>query len=933
MAEGTKKCKYGVSGMKVSRSGNVIKCEWSLPSAATKSGSTRKATGLGESVYVSDGTAAKGKRKLAATARVVGTGAKSVSVNINDFGNYTRRSFYPFTKRHITSIKFSVVPVNRAGEGTKTVSKTYTFQKPRKPKIGKTTIDPQTGTISCTITTDAGTDAHERYDTEAQRIVVNTRTGKTTTTNINHTATSKTDRFDATDYQQLSYDQYIAYQVKARARGVRGASEWVTSTPYYVSFPKQTTITGIDISSISSSGKATIKIKTNQTTTHPVDKVVLEVLADVTYAKASQIPAEAPWRATDSVDDGECTALAASVAELMPEAGHYTWIRVKSIRSVEGVLFRYSEPMRVKALEVPAPTAADESIKIIDAISSADGEGAVVTLAWNADGADDADGTELSWSESEDAWKSTDDPDSYEFEWSDGEITVTEHDATTGEDVQVTYHDSAVITIKGLDAGDLYYVKARRYLDGDRRTYSPYSNTKSVIPSAEPVGVTLMSTPFVPQGSDVECEWTFGGGGVQRTWRLRTAAGEVIDSRDSTAGRYVIPAARAASLAVDGVLSMYVEVSTGGVFVASDTIDVGFMQPPTLTATAAATLTVQPLTFSVTASEPCSIVAKLASDGVSGQQATGIVDTADNAVVWSEVFSGVWTDESDSFTQTFTLPVLTSLVDESNYRLTVSAVSDASGLQSEETVLPVAVNFAHKAPFPLGYATVTPQDYVDADGVHHMQAVIDLHATVGEDAAAATDVFDIYRLTADGAELIGSGYPLTGTFVDSYAPFGTETDLAYRVAIRTVDGAENFDDVEYDLHGDYMRIDWLGGYIELPYNIALSDAYAKDVEIRTHGGGVKAAYYNEGVTRTGKLSSVIVRADGPESNERMRQLANYVGAAFVRLPDGSAYEADVQMSDLSTDGVLLNVSISTSRVDATEAYMLPAPPASTGGGE
>lgn len=922
MAEGTKKCKYGVSGMKVSRSGNVIKCEWSLPSAATKSGSKRKATGLRESVSVRDG-----KQKLAATSRVVGTGAKSVSVNINDFGNYTRRSFYPFTQRHITSVKFSVVPVNRAGKGTRTVSKTYTFEEPRKPKIGKTTIDPQTGTISCTITTDAGTDSHERYDTEAVRTVVNTRTGKTTNTNITHTSTSKTDRFDATDYQQLSYDQYIAYKVKARARGVRGASEWATSTPYYVSFPRQTTITGIGISSISSSGKATIKIKTNQTTTHPVDKVVLEVLADVTYAKASQIPAEAPWRATDSVDDGECTALAASVAELMPEAGHYTWVRVKSIRSVEGVLFRYSDPMRVRALEVPATTAADESIKIIDAISAADGEGAVVTLAWNADGTDDADGTELTWSESEDAWRSTDDPDSYEFEWSDGELV------DTSVTPNVTYHDSATITIKGLDAGELYYVKARRYLDGDRRTYSPYSNARSVIPSAEPVGVTLMSTPFVPQGSDVECEWTFGGGGVQRTWRLRTAAGEIIDSSDSTAGRYVIPAARAASLAVDGVLSMYVEVSTGGVFVASDTITVGFMQPPTLTATAAATLTVQPLTFSVTASEPCSIVAKLESDGVSGQQATGIVDTADNAVVWSEVFSGVWTDQTDTYTQDFTLPVLTSLVDESSYRLTVSAVSDASGLQSAETVLPVAVNLAHKAPFPLGYATVTPQDYVDADGVHHMQAVIDLNATVGEDAAASTDVFDIYRLTADGAELIGSGYPLSGTFTDAYAPFGTETDLAYRIAIRTVDGAENFDDIEYDLYGNYMRIDWQGGYIELPYNIALSDAYAKDVEIRTHGGGVKAAYYNEGVTRTGRLSSVIVRADGPEGNERMRQLANYVGAAFVRLPDGSAYEADVQVSDLSTDGVLLNVSISTSRVDATEAYMLPAPPANTGGGE
>lgn len=911
--EGTKKCKIGVKGMTVSRSGYTVTAKWSVPSDMTKSGSKRKALKLG--------IVRKGSYSYMKLSADKGTGTTSASINLNSFTynskTYTRASFYPVTNTKLTLVSWTVTPKNKAGDGTKPVSRSYVFKIPRVPTISAPTVDASNGQISCTISTNAGTDEYERYDTEAKRVVHNTRTGNTSETNITHSTTSYTDTYDASDYQQLSYDDYIMYRVCARSRGLAGASAWQYTKDYYLSYPQKATIENIDVSSVDSTGKVTVVISTNQTKEHPVDKVVLETLADVEYTSASQIPAGASWTVTDSVDDGECTALAASVQELIPDAGKHTWVRIKSVRAIEGVLYRYSEPQRIIDLETPAATAQDESITIIDARSGADGESADVQLAWNASGTDDADGTELTWSEDANAWRSTDDPDNYEFAWSDGSYT------DTSVTPNVTYQDSADITIKGLDSGVPVYIRARRYKDGDTRTYSPYSVTKMTIPSAAPIGVTLSAEKFVPQGSPIACEWTFGGGGVQRSWVLY-CNGSPIDKGTGTTGHYEIPADTVAKRADDGELELSVEVSTGGDPATSNTVTVTIQEPPTLSVTTNATLTAQPVAFTALVSEPCTLSYVLSSGGVSGQTDSGVVNQLEGTVIWSDTIQQpIWTAVTGGYSATVTLPIRETMEDGARYMLSVTATSSASGLESNTSTSEIAVNWAHKAPYPDEYATVTPSEYTDADGMHHITAQIDLQAVVGSGEAASTDVFDIYRLTADGASLIGLGYPLECSVTDEYAPFGTHTDLAYRIAIRTADGDTSFADIEYQLPGDYMRLDWLGGWLELPYNIAISDAYAKDVEVRKHADGTSAAYYNNGVTRTGKLSSVIIRADGADDVERARALANYSGAMFVRTPDGSAYEADVQVSDMNTDGVLLNLSLSTNRVAETAAYMLP----------
>lgn len=886
--------KHAVKNPAATRNGNAITCKWTVPSDLSKN-NKYKATGLRLGWWQPDGTLL-GTRKTQNVG--LGTTQKVIAIS--------RDKYHPYTSRTLGSVSCSITAYNGNGVSAKSATAVYRFYAPRPPEITAPAIDTQTGIVSCTITTNAGDDNYERKRTEAKRTVTNTRLDTVTETNITHTATSYTDEFDATDYQQLSYDEYICYQVRARAQGIAGSSAWRATEPYYLSYPKQATIQGIDVSSTDSTGKVTVRIDTNATTEHPVDKVVLEALADCEYANVSDIPAGAMWDETGSIDNGACTALTAAVSDLMPQPGNYTWVRVKSSRAIEGVLYRYSEYQRVTALEQPARTAVGASIDIVDVKSGDDGESAVVLLGWNASGSDDTDGTELTWSDDAGAWKSTDEPDSYEFTWSDGELV----DGTT------TYHDSAEIRIKGLDGGVPVYIRARRYTDADTRTFSAYSDTWSIIPSAAPTGVTLMAKTYIPAGEPLEVEWTFGGGGVQRSWMLCLADGTPIPNagRNGTEGSHTIPAELVEQLAVDDELTLYVEVSTGGDPARSADLTVTIQQPPTLAVSMAATSTSQPLSFSLTASEPCSVVASLASDGTEGQLA--------GAIVWSDVSEPAWTASNGAYTATVELPYVGALRDGVGYTLSAYATSDESGLQSERQTAHTTIGWTHKAPYPDGYATVTPYDAMDSQtGVHRIGATIELDATIGEGAAASTDVFDIYRVTADGASLIGEGYPLAYTVDDDFAPFGTDTDLSYRVVIRTADGDTDYTDVYYDLPADYMRLDWGGGYVELPYNINIADAYAKDVEVRKHADGQSAAYYNGGVSRSGKLTSTMVRADG--DGWQVRGLANHAGAVFVRTPDGAAYEADVQVTDISTEGVLYSLSISTDRVSETAAYMLP----------
>ena len=179
---------------------------------------------------------------------------------------------------------------------------------------------------------------------------------------------------------------------------------------------------------------------------------------------------------------------------------------------------------------------------------------------------------------------------------------------------------------------------------------------------------------------------------------------------------------------------------------------------------------------------------------------------------------------------------------------------------------------------------------------------------------------------ADGATTtlgVGAVVQADGASVtDDRAPFTHDgSGLSYMVAHRTSDGDVcESEDIEYSLASRALRLDWGKRFIELPYNLALSDAFEKDSEVRKHMDGTRQAYWNEGVTRKATLSTALIRFEDAQEQELLRDMLQYAGSVFVRTPDGLAFAADVQPGTIerSFDSGVVGVSLDAVEHDLTD---------------
>lgn len=906
----------GVKSLTIKRDGSTFKASWKVPGDLENKKKANHADNLIITWLL--GIPGKDPKDYDKTHSINDT---NDTTNINNYKTksktYTLNSFYPRKANgpKLSYITVKVHPTQGKTKGTKksVESETFNLKPPKKPTISGWSINAETGEVSATITAVANHGIHDRYDTEWYFSAVNSTNNQelVATTHGTFTGTTKTLTVDCSGYQSLAYGQYIHITAKARNRGLAGNSGWAYATDYYLSFPALVTITGVSIPDKTATGKATVSITTNATTEHPITRVKLQKLTDVPYATDAEVAQadESEWSDTGAVDNANCTALTTLVGGLAPETeGYWSWVRVLSWYAVENTLKRSSKPWRLDALHKPAPVASN-AIVIASAEPGEDGTTAVVDVAWQPSGTtDNSTATELSWSDQLDTWRSTDEPSTYQFEWEDGGSIVV--DGTT-------YLHHATVTIKGLDEGKPTYVRARRVREGDVTTYGAYTDPASIIPSVAPASVVLDVDRFVAAGSGVRFQWTFSGGSPQTAWQLVTSDGQVMAEGEDAAGSAEVDAARVAELATNDTVSVAVSVSTGGAWVTSEYKDVTIVQPPTLQLAPVGTVTAQPMQLTITtdASEIRAMVT-VTSDGISGQTPLGSVPQPQGDTIWS----GSFEPPVSSGAATLTLPDDVDLRDEGDYTVTVGVVDLSTGLASETASSTASVEWAHQAPYPDGAVTVTPIDTIDPDGARTRAVRIDMEPPTG---SVATDVYDIYRLTADGATLIGQSWPLTSSVVDQYAPFGSGMELAYRIACRTADGDEAWTDVPYVLDGDVIRIDWPSGPVELPYNLAIADGYGKDVSVSAYLDGQRDAHFNQGVSRSGKLSTDIIRLLNQRTVALVRDLARYAGTAFVRTPDGSAYEAVVQVTDMSTTGAITAVTLDAQEVRLTDAHMLP----------
>ena len=1125
-----------------------VQSTWNITSWAHSNDNPAEA--LGFETWMKVVTETGGKERDLWVKRDVGISARQMSVNLSsmsatDGKTYTRSNYYPLGKTYLKCLTTQVRLKNNLGAGDWRYA-TRWFQPPRKPVISELYQDAETGKVKFTITTNAGEDYQERYDTRYQVWVYDSHAKSSSHTDSTSTSTSITGQVDIPNRMSLAYGEFVRVRIIAWARGYRGDSE-KAQRDIYVGWPYQPTITWMDITSTNTAAKVTAMVKLSPATAHPVTGCKLQKLVNVEYEKAEDIPGNALWVDTGAVDDGRCTALAVTVAELQPTAGLHTWIRVKSWNDIESTFYRYSVPVRVTKLETPAVTAADDRCAILRIVPNT--TGATVVVGWNESPANT--GTELSWSTSETAWSSnvtpstatyttedatsqsdfwahtatltlsqlssgtnyyimarryltpqggsttytgysemkafrtasvsgatcgivsatpindgttvavvvgwtsgttdrgelswsndfrswysTEQPERFEFDWADGSsqstdwantatayITGLERGSkyfirarrytsssatftaysdfatvmtnsddevsgscgivsiTPNEDGQsvkavvgwtettafdgtelswadkstawqsnnqpsvinadwedessqsTSWKKTATIIVEGLNPGTLYYFRARRY---NKEYSTAYSSFATAIPATTPTGVELSAPGVVVSGDAMPLSWAYDASDMQTGWEVvtgtvtvtnsvpRITSGiKVLEHGDDSMLSCVIPAWRMEGLST---LAVAVRVSTGGAYVMSDAQVVKIGTKPTAAITAAELTDYgedddhsygQPLAVSLSSNVGGQAVVTVKSNGVTDERPDGEHVQAAGDTVWSTAVIPSWTLTSGTYYATITAPGDLDLVDGATYTVYAKVRDVDTGLESDEVSTDATVDYTEKAPAPSASIAVTTHNTLSG-GFRARGCNIQLASP----ATGYTGVYDVYRVTDDGASLAIAGCKPTDLVVDDYAPFGG----SYRIATRTSDGSLNWRDYPNTLPGGIIRVDFGDDYIELPHNMTVQDDYEKRFEEREHLDGSTEGYWNKGVRRIGALSiSLTMTLDGT-TMDKLRSLARYEGACWVRTPDGCAYAANVDVKglDRSIGKDLFAVDLKATEID-TDEFMATVP--------
>lgn len=500
----------------------------------------------------------------------------------------------------------------------------------------------------------------------------------------------------------------------------------------------------------------------------------------------------------------------------------------------------------------------------------------------------DATGIELSWSENQFAWESTDQPETFEI-------------------------DNPYLTswrIAGLETGKTWYIRVRSFVEGDTnvKAYSPFSPTVLINLSSAPSIPTLaLSRGVVPVGETVTASWEYAStdGTPQDEARIYSYASgtytliatsktqEYIDLKFSTAGAYqlcieVISASGQRSgksslinLTVATPLSCSMTNSLQDVTVIDadeDEVTVHALTalPLTATVTGAGTGGTTSLTIIRTDAYHLERPDESEVDGYEGETILSYTQTGNDQIS---------IDYDD---------LIGSLDDGGLYRLTATVTDNIGQVASVSEDFEVL--WARQALVPEGEVIIDNEHYA---------AIIKPIAPTG---TISTDVCDIYRLSADKPALVYKGAVFGEKYVDPYPAIGENG--GYRLVFRTKDGDYTTTDnmlAFSDFYDDTLDItdsiiNFGGETLVLQYNIDVSHQWEKGfVSERFLDGSVKG-YWNAGTMRSGNVSSVSIPLLEEDIISALRRLSEYEGKCHVRTPDGSSFPADVQVSESWTHG-------------------------------
>ena len=164
------------------------------------------------------------------------------------------------------------------------------------------------------------------------------------------------------------------------------------------------------------------------------------------------------------------------------------------------------------------------------------------------------------------------------------------------------------------------------------------------------------------------------------------------------------------------------------------------------------------------------------------------------------------------------------------------------------------------------------------------------------EGSASTDVYDVYRMTPSGYELIVSGAAMNEAIDDPYAPYG-KADTDYRICSRTADGDTAWAGFAYSLPVHVLRFDWGSESLELPWNIEIRESASDDYEERKHVDGSVNGYWDRGSAFSGSYSTQAIKVRDLGQIRLARRVGGHPGAVWVRDGYGKAMQCNVTMDE------------------------------------
>lgn len=625
----------------------------------------------------------------------------------------------------------------------------------------------------------------------------------------------------------------------------------------------------------------------------------------------SQVTVQAPDWGSKQFSIG-VQALLADYSPLEPSASGVTEYSITNVKMQSDILWdegRVPMPPKYVELSSPNPT--------------------TIRVMWDWTWTE-ANKAEISWSDHEDAWESTNGPQTYE----------------------VTDLFAGAWNIAGVSVGT-WYVRVRLiHEDGDTVLYGLYSDTRSIkLSSAPAIPSLILSNGVVAENGEVTCYWAYvstdGTGQMQadiceaiydesaRKFSYgnildRTASAQHITLQIANLGWHsgethylavrVISASgeqsQGWSTPVPIKIAAPLEISLNDVSLYDREISIGDQE--TRVDLSLADL---PLNFTINSnggSERSTVIIERADDFHMRRPDESTLDGYEGEIVVSKVFErdGTYSIEKND--------LLGYLDDGARYNLIVIG-RDGYGQSAESDPIKFTVHWDHQAVVPSAECEMDLENYASIltpilpDGYEKQDG----------------DTCDIYRLSIDAPELIYENAEFGKKYVDPYPTLGENG--GHRFVFKTKNGDYTTSDNHiawYDTKSDdndfldmfSVLIDYNGEQISLPYNVALSNRWEKDFQQTKYLGGSVQGDWNPAVSRSGSVTTVGIVSDESEDDfdgtiEAVRRLATYSGICHVRTPDGSSYSANVNVTEDRDEKMinkLANYSLEITAVDAQE---------------